>query len=137
MVFLQHEAPLGHHTQIPNQLHLVRPMRYQQKLMSCSQQLKRFLAAMCLNVNATKPNHNIYTYSSRGTFHITIIILCYISLYIYLLAIAEIIDLSRRYRTSQNFRDRNILRIASKKGRAEIFATKIFAKAALIHCVIL
>ena len=41
------------------------------------------------------------------------------------------------YRSSQNFRDRKILRIASKGGGgAEIFATKIFAKAALIHCVI-
>ena len=35
----------------------------------------------------------------------------------------------------KNFRDRKISRIASKRG-AEIFATKIFAKAALIHCVI-
>ena len=80
VVFLQHEAPLGHHTRIPGQLHLARPMRCQQKLMSCSQQLKRFLAAMSLNVNAIKPNYIIYLYSSRGTFHIKIIILYAISL---------------------------------------------------------
>ena len=60
VVFLQHEAPLGHHTRIPGQLHLARPMRCQQNLMSCSQQLKRFLAAMSLNVNAIKPNYIIY-----------------------------------------------------------------------------
>ena len=38
------------------------------------------------------------------------------------------------YHTLQNFCDRKISRIAAKRG-AEIFATKIFAKAALIHCV--